>query len=141
MRILVDECLPRQIRHWLGQAGYCDVSTVQDEGWANLKNGVLLRTANEAGFDVLLTADKNMHFQQNFDGLKISSVVVPTNRKKLVEKCIPALQQSLGRVHQGQKIVMDLGDDANVWHVMQIDSIEIEEHHTTHKFKAPSFGV
>ena len=91
MRILVDECLPRQLRHWLERLGAFEVSTVQDEGWANVKNGKLLRAANSAGFDVLLTADKNMHYQQNFDGLRISSVVVPPNRKRLVEKCIPAL--------------------------------------------------
>ncbi len=141
MRILVDECLPRQLRHWLERLGAFEVSTVQDEGWANVKNGKLLRAANSAGFDVLLTADKNMHYQQNFDGLRISSVVVPTNRKRLVEKWIPALQQSLEQVRPGQKVVMDLGDDVNIWHVMQIDSIETEAHHTTHKFKAPSFGM
>ncbi len=43
-----------------------------------------------------------MHYQQNFDGLRINSVVVPTNRKRLVEKCIEkyiaALQQSLAQV-------------------------------------------
>lgn len=135
MRILVDECLPRQLRYWLERIGIFEVSTVQDEGWANVKNGKLLRAANDAGFDVLLTADKNMHFQQNFDGLHISSVVVPTNRKKMVEKCIPALQQSLKQVQPGQKVVMDLGSDASVWHLMEIHAIEQETQQITHKFK------
>ncbi len=135
MRILVDECLPRQLRHWLERSGVFDVSTVQDEGWANIKNGKLLRAANDAGFDVLLTADKNMHYQQNFDGLHLSSIVVPTNRKKLVEKCIPAILQSLEQVHPGQKVVMDFGADASVWHLMKIHSIERKSHHTMHKFK------
>ncbi len=141
MRILVDECLPRQLRYWLGRIGAFEVSTVQEEGWANVHNGKLLRAANDAGFDVLLTADKNMHYQQNFDGLRISSVVVPTNRKRLVEKCIPALQQSLEQVQSGQKVVMDLGADASVWPLMKIHSIERETHHTTHKFKAPDLGM
>jgi predicted nuclease of predicted toxin-antitoxin system len=141
MRILVDECLPRQLRYWLERSGAFEVSTVQDEGWANVKNGKLLRAANDAGYDVLLTADKNMHYQQNFDGLRISSVVVPTNRKKLVEKYVPALQQSLEQIQPGQKVVMDLGVNASVWHLMKIHAIEQETHHTTHKFKAPVLGM
>lgn len=135
MRILIDECLPKQLRYWLEQFDGYEISTVQEMGWANVKNGKLLRAANEAGFDVLLTADKNMHFQQNFDGLRISSVVVPTNRKRLVEKCVPALQQSLEQLQPGKKVVMILGDDASVWEYMQLDSIEDDTHYTTHKFK------
>lgn len=90
MRILIDECLPRQLKGWLGMS---EVVTVQEQGWANVKNGKLLRAANDAGFDVFLTADKNLYYQQNFDGLRISAVVVPSNRKSQVQKCVPALLQ------------------------------------------------
>ena len=67
MRVLVDECLPRQLRHWLlaDRPGWA-VMTVQDSGWASMWNGALLREADGA-FDVPVTADKNMHHQQNFD--------------------------------------------------------------------------
>lgn len=86
-----------------------------------------------------------MHYQQKFDGLRITSVVVPTNRKRLVEKCIEkyiaALQQSLEQVQPGQKVVMDLRADASVWHLMKIHSIKRETHHTTHKFKGPELGM
>lgn len=50
MRVLIDECLPRQLKGWL--ARYFDTSTVQEMGWANVKNGKLLLAANENGFDV-----------------------------------------------------------------------------------------
>ena len=133
MRLLIDECLPRQLRDWL--AGVHDAETVQEKGWANVKNGQLLRQANEASFDVFITADKNMYYQQNFDGLKISAVVVPSNRKLLVQKSVPALLQSLEHVQPGQKVVMDLGSDANAWEALRLHSIEIEAHHTTHVFK------
>jgi predicted nuclease of predicted toxin-antitoxin system len=75
MRVLVDECLPRQLRQWLlaARPGWT-VMTVQDAGWASMKNGVLLQAAN-GKFDVLVTADKNMHHQQNFAGLSISALV------------------------------------------------------------------
>jgi len=61
MRVLIDECLPKQLKAWL--AGKHEAMTVQDMGWANLKNGKLLRIANEAAFDVFVTADKNMFYQ------------------------------------------------------------------------------
>ena len=138
MRVLIDECLPRQLKGWLQQ--YFDTSTVQEMGWANIKNGKLLRAANNSGFDVLITADKNMHYQQNFDGLQISSVVVPTNLKRLVEKCIPAIRQSLENLQPGQKVVMELGADTNAWETMRLHAIERESQHTTHKFKSNDFG-
>ncbi len=138
MRVLIDECLPRQLKGWL--ARYLDVSTVQEMGWANVKNGKLLRAANAAGFDVLLTADKNMHYQQNFDGLNISSVVIPTNRKRLVEKCIPTIRQSLENLQPGLKVVMDLGADTNAWETMRLHAIESEAQQTTHKFKPSGVG-
>jgi predicted nuclease of predicted toxin-antitoxin system len=136
MRVLIDECLPRQLKGWL--ASYYEVSTVQEMGWANIKNGKLLRAANDAGFDVLLTADKNMHYQQNFDGLSISSVVIPTNVKPFVQKAVLALRQSLEVLQPGQKVVMDLGLDANIWESLWLYAVEREAHHTTHKFKLPA---
>lgn len=61
MRVLLDECLPRKLKQELG--GH-EVRTAQEEGWAGLKNGALLQAA--AGrFDVLLTVDRNIAFQQN----------------------------------------------------------------------------
>jgi hypothetical protein len=61
MRILLDESLPRELKHEL--PGY-DVQTVQDAGWAGLNNGELLRRAAER-FDLFLTADQNLQYQRN----------------------------------------------------------------------------
>lgn len=135
MRVLIDECLPRQLKGWLSAVH--DAFTVQEAGWANVKNGNLLRLANEAGFDVLVTADKNMYYQQSFAGLRISAIVVPSNRKTLVQKSVPALVQSIGRASTGQKIVLDLGPDANIWLSLTFHAAEQEAHHTTHVFKLP----
>ena len=138
MRILIDECLPRQLKNWL--AGVHDAVTVQEMGWANVKNGKLLRAANDAGFDVFVTADENMYYQQNFNGLRISAVVVPSNRKLLVQKSVPALLQSLMHVQAGQKVVMDLEVGPDVWESLLLQVIEQEERHTTHVFKTPDIG-
>jgi hypothetical protein len=56
------EQLPRHLAREI--RGY-DVSSVQQRGWAGLQNGELLRIAADAGFEVLVTADRNLQFQQN----------------------------------------------------------------------------
>ena len=134
MRILIDECLPKQLKGWL--AGKHEAVTVHEMGWANVKNGKLLRSANEAGFDVFVTADKNMYYQQNFTGLQISAVVIPSNRKLLVQKSVLALLQSLEHIQPGQKVVMDLGLDADAWQSLRLHAIEQQKQHTTHIFKS-----
>ena len=136
MRVLVDECLPRQLTQWLSAArANWTVLTVQDAGWASMKNGLLLRTANGA-FDVLVTADKNMHHQQNFVGLSISVLVFPVNRAKLVKAGVAALVQSLARVQPGEKTVMDLPvSSASDWLIAQLVDVRSEQGITRHIFK------
>ena len=112
MRVLIDECLPRQLRQWLlaAQPGWT-VATVQGAGWASMKNGVLLRTAN-GSFDVLVTADKNMHLQQNFVGLDISVRVFPASRVRLVQAGVGAIAASVSRLRAGEKAIMELAPAA-----------------------------
>ena len=71
MRILLDESLPSKL--WLEFPEH-EVNTVQRRGWAGLKNGALLKVAAEE-FDVLLTGDKNIQYQQNLATLPIPIVV------------------------------------------------------------------
>lgn len=70
--------LPRQLARECG--GY-DVSTVQQQGWAGLKNGELLRVAAESSFEVLITADRNLQFQRNLaqSRLGIILLIAPSN--------------------------------------------------------------
>lgn len=134
MRVLVDECLPRHLRQWLlaVRPGWT-VMTVQEAGWASMQNGVLLRAAN-ASFDVLVTADKNMHHQQNFTGLNISVLVFPTNRAKIVRVGVLALVQSLPRVRPGEKAVMDLAAAPN-WGVAKLADVVVEHGIARHVFR------
>lgn len=60
MRVLIDESLPRDLKQKLFGM---EIFTVQDMGWAGIKNGELLAKAN-ANFDVFMTADKNLRYQQ-----------------------------------------------------------------------------
>jgi hypothetical protein len=77
MRVLFDQATPVPIRPYL--EGH-DVRTAVQQGWDTLKNGELLAAAEADGFDVLLTTDKNMRYQQNLAGRKIAAVVLGQQR-------------------------------------------------------------
>jgi hypothetical protein len=73
MLILFDQSTPVPIRSFL--KGHT-VATAAKQGWDTLKNGELLIVAEAAGFDVLLTPDKNIAYQQNLIGRRIAIVVI-----------------------------------------------------------------
>ena len=77
MRILLDNCTPRPLRRHL--AGH-QVDTAGERGWERLRNGTLLQIVEEAGYDLLLTTDQSMPFQQNMAGRRISIVAVSENK-------------------------------------------------------------
>jgi predicted nuclease of predicted toxin-antitoxin system len=91
MRVLLDECLPRKLKQDLAEH---DVRTAQEQGWAGLKNGALLQAA--AGqFDVLLTVDGNIAFQQNPRGLNIAIIAMVATSNRLRD-----LRPLMGEVRQ-----------------------------------------
>ena len=93
MRVLLDESLPRPLATLI--AGH-EVRTVVEAGWASVENGELLRQA-AAAFDVLITADQNLEFQQNVRTLPMAVIVVvaESNRLESLEPLIPALLDAL----------------------------------------------
>jgi hypothetical protein len=98
--LLLDECLDRRLaRDIVGH----DVSTVQQMGWAGIQNGELLQRAAAAAFDVFITGDRNLSFQQNLAELPLAVVVLkaPSNRlpdlKPLVPKLLAALAELRGK--------------------------------------------
>ena len=90
MLVLLDEQLPR---HLAREIGGHNVSTVQQRGWAGLKNGELLRVAADAGFEVLVTADRNLQFQQNLSLAQLGIVlfVAPSNALEDLRPLVPKL--------------------------------------------------
>lgn len=91
MRILLDEQLPRQLARYL--IGH-DARTVQQESWGGLKNGVLLISAEAAGFDVFLTGDQNLEFQQNISTRRLGVVVLHATSNAL-EDLVPLIPRVL----------------------------------------------
>lgn len=58
------------------------------QGWDTLSNGALLQAAEEAGFDLLLTTDKNIRYQQNLTGRRLAIVVLGNSKRPLVNRYI-----------------------------------------------------
>jgi hypothetical protein len=91
VRVLLDEQLPRQlVPHITGH----EVRTVQQQGWAGLKNGELLKQAEATHFEIFLTSDQNLEFQQNLKraGLFVVILVAPSNA---LEDLIPLVPRAL----------------------------------------------
>ena len=94
MLILLDNNAPR------GLAGHT-VTEARERGWATLKNGELLSVAEQAGFDVLVTADKNIRYQQNLGGRKIAIIVLTQLRWTLVRKRLVEIASAVNAASPG----------------------------------------
>ena len=83
MLILLDNNVPRGLARAL--AGH-EVTEARERGWATLKNGDLLSAAEAAGFDVIVTSDKNIRYQQKLESRGIALVVLTQGRWTLVRR-------------------------------------------------------
>lgn len=116
MTILIDQNLSRKILMGLQN---CLIRTAKQEGWSVLQNGDLLRVAEDRGFDILLTADQNLWYQQNNASRKISLVVLSTNHLKRIRKNQKLVLDALNRARPGSfEIVhipfrLQVSDDSN----------------------------
>lgn len=87
MRIILDENLPRPLKRIFTSH---TVTTIQEQGCAGMRNGVLLARL-EGAFDVFITADKNLRYQQNLTGLSLAIIELPTNRLPLLQPLFPRI--------------------------------------------------
>ena len=97
MKILLDECTPHVLKRLL--TGF-EIKTVQDLGWVGITNGALLQLA-EGQFDVLITSDQNLKYQQNLTKRQVAIIQLPTNQVPLVIKLVPKVRAALRRVQTG----------------------------------------
>ena len=100
MKILLDESVPYVVQTRLSHLA---IRTVQDMGWTGTKNGELLRRA-EAEFDVFVTADQQLRYQQNLSGRTLAIIVLPTNQVHAVISMLPAIENVLKLVQPGALI-------------------------------------
>ena len=100
MKILLDESVPKALGFEL-QGHF--VRTVQAMEWAGLSNGRLLAVMAENSFEVLVTCDQNIEYQQN-SALPVGLIVLiaPDNRVPTILSLAPALRERLGVIRRGQ---------------------------------------
>lgn len=117
MRVLLDECVPKRLGRFLSDH---DILTTPQAGWAGITNGELLRLASK-DFDVFVTVDRNLAFQQNPANLPIPIIVIHARSNKLkdMQQFVPALQQTLSSMlarqvyHIGALRLVDMSNAPN----------------------------
>ena len=100
MRVLLDECAPRRLQREL--PGH-DVRTDAEMGWGGVKNGALLQRA-AAEFDVFLTVDQNVRYQQNLSALPIPVIVLiaASNDIDVLRLLMPKVRELLPNIQAGR---------------------------------------
>ena len=118
MRLLLDECVPRLLKHDL--IGH-DVSHVNDMGWSSKRNGELLRLMATERFDAFLTVDQSLEFQQNIRASGIGVVVAfaKTNRVKELRPLVPQILEALRRLRPGDLIYAVLSDGGEIFMLLE----------------------
>jgi Domain of unknown function (DUF5615) len=99
VRVLLDECVDRRLARQLTAH---DVKTAQQMGWATVENGALLSLASQ-NFDVFVTVDRNLSFQQNIVSFAIAVVVLraKTNRLTDLQPLVPRLLAAIDSTPRG----------------------------------------
>lgn len=105
MKVLLDECLPRRLKRDL--SGH-QIFTVLEMGWAGVKNGALLRLIQDAAFDVFVTIDGNLSYQQNLKGVNLAIIVLRArdNTIESLRPLAPAILAAIQRISVGEMIAI-----------------------------------
>ena len=98
MKILLDECVPWPMRRLLSQHS---VTSVQAQGWSGIHNSELLRRA-EADFDLFVTSDQNIRYQQNLMGQTIAILELSTNDLRLILASGELIEQAADKIQPAQ---------------------------------------
>lgn len=98
MNILLDECVPWPVHRLL--AGH-RCTTPQRRGWGGIKNGELIRLA-ESEFDLFITSDRNLRYQQNLTGRQIAILELSTNKWRRIEKAAVILSSEVNTVAKNE---------------------------------------
>jgi len=98
MKILLDECIPWPMRRLLTQHS---VTSVQAEGWNGIRNSELLRRA-EAEFDLFITSDQNIRYQQNLAGQRIAIRELSTNDLRRIRASAALIGEAIANIKAGE---------------------------------------
>jgi hypothetical protein len=105
VRILFDQGTPVPLRHLL--IGH-EVATAYERGWSTLRNGALLDSAEQEGFSVFVTTDKNLKYQQNLQSRRIAIVVIMTTSWLRIQRAADAVIAAVGNATTGSYIEIEV---------------------------------
>ncbi len=105
MKILLDECVPLQVRLALPNH---EVATAQRMGWSGISNGDLLEHAEHDGFQVFILADKNLRYQQNLSNRRIAILELWTNHRPTLEKHFPEIRAAVEKLLPGEYFILEI---------------------------------
>jgi len=108
MRILFDNGTPRGLANALSDHV---VEEARSHGWDTLRNGELLDAADAAGFDVLITTDRNIKYQQNLTGRRIAVVILGNGRWTLIKTRLPAIAAAAVAATPGSFVEVEIPGD------------------------------
>jgi hypothetical protein len=106
VKVLLDENLDPRFRKLLTDH---DCTTALFAGWAGLKNGSLLATAEASGFEVFLTGDRKIPHEQNMEGRLIAIVVLTAHQLSIIRGHIAEISEAINAVKPGTIHVVDCG--------------------------------
>jgi hypothetical protein len=98
MKILLDECVPWPMDRLLTSH---ECRTAQQCGWGGLKNGQLLQKA-ENQFDLFITSDQNLRYQQNLGERKIATLELSTNKLRRIEAAAETIRPAVAQIKPGE---------------------------------------
>ena len=104
MKILIDQNVSARLARLLTNHEATHAST---KGWAELANGDLLTAAEAGGFEIILTADKNIRYQQNLAGRRIALVVLGTNQLDILFSNVDQIRQACDTIQIGSYVTVD----------------------------------
>ncbi len=101
MKILLDENLPQRLKFQLKEY---ETFTVREMRWDAFKNGVLLKMMIQEKFDIFITADQNLEYQQNLKSLSVAIIVliIPTLRYEDIELLLPKLVELIPKAEKSK---------------------------------------
>ena len=98
MKILLDECVPWPMRRLLRNHA---CTSVQEKGWSGIRNGDLLQRA-EADFELFITADQNIRYQQNLARRRIAIIELSTNDLRRIQAASALIEATVGKIQPSE---------------------------------------
>jgi predicted nuclease of predicted toxin-antitoxin system len=105
MKILFDQGTPVPLRRYLHPHS---VDTTSERSWSTLKNGELLNQAESNGYEVFITTDRNLKYQQNLTGRKVRILVLTTTSWPRISKKADLIRDALSNLNEGGYVEVEI---------------------------------